>query len=167
MKTQLILILVSLSYSVIFGQVDTTKSVYKNLEVKKFYSGGSSMVTLKGKTIYKVDDKVVDESSYTLYNESWKNMETCKPCVLETYDGNGVLQHKAEQYTDCAVGQWIEYYSDGKIKVIGHFKENDTGNWDKAYERGYCSSKNGVWNYYDKDGTIKKTETYLNNKLLE
>ena len=149
------------------GQVDTTKSVYKNLEVKKFYSVGMSAVSEKGKTTYEIDDKRVDKATYEKYNDTWKNMETCKPCILETFDINEKLLHRAVHYTDCAVGQWIEYYADGKIKMIGHYKENDTGNWKNAYNRGYCSVKHGIWTYFDKNGNTIKTEQYIDNILVK
>jgi antitoxin component YwqK of YwqJK toxin-antitoxin module len=94
-------------------------------------------------------------------------METCTPCILERFNESGILLNKAVSYTDCIVGQYIEYFENGKIKIIGHFKENDTGLWDNISDRGFCSVKHGIWNYYNENGLITKTEFYNEDLLIE
>src|SRR5688572_14497451 len=80
--------------------------------------------------------------------------DRCRPCILETYDKNNKLIRKAVQYTDCIAGFYKEYYPNGQIKVNGQTKENASGNWKNAYERGMCMNKTGEWTYYSEDGVL-------------
>ncbi len=111
---------------------DVTKSVYKNLETRKFYSVQMSANQSGEKNVYEVNGKKVSKMTYNKYYSKWKNMVTCKPCILESYDENDILISKGIQYTDCSVGFRITYYPNKKIKLIAHYKENDTGNWKNA-----------------------------------
>jgi antitoxin component YwqK of YwqJK toxin-antitoxin module len=165
MKYNLYILFILLTIST-FGQIDTTKSIYKNLETKKFYSVGMCETTKNGVTEYQVNGKKVNAKVYKKYHKTWKNMETCTPCILMSYDENDILIRKSVCYTDCGVGQYIQYYKDGKIEIIGHYKENKTDSWDNLSDRGMCSEKHGTWTYYDKKGTITKTENYIDNKLI-
>jgi len=80
-------------------------------------------------------------------------MELCTPCILLWYDTTETLLSKGIQYGDCRVGYWIDYYRNGKVKTIGHYKENPPG--------GFCS-ENGTWIYYKKDGSIHFYELWKN-----
>lgn len=149
------------------GQVDTTKSIYKNLKTKKFYGVGTMNETYEnGKSTYEVNGKKVSRRVFKKFDRAWKNMETCTPCILMTYNEKGILLNKAVSYTDCRVGQYIQFYKNGKIEIIGHYKENNTGSWDNISEKGMCSDKHGTWTYYDKNGNITKTENYIDNNLI-
>ena len=65
-------------------------------------------------------------------------------------------------YKDCNVGVWKEYYRNGKIKLIGHYKENQKEDWNDIE----CCIKHGKWTYYKRNGKIKKLENYLDGRLL-
>ena len=167
MKNKISFILICLLPIINYGQTDTTKSVYSKLKTKKFYQVGTSFEIKNGKSRYELEGKVVNKKTYNKYHKTWKNMETCKPCILKTFDIKGNLLNTATYYTDCLVGQWIEYYPNGRIKILGHYKENDTGNWEDLSNRGYCQRKEGFWFYYDENGNITKTEKYINDNLYE
>ena len=145
---------------------DTTKSVYKNLTIRKFYSLGYSSSSKDNITTYKINDKEVDKTTYDKYHSTWKNMETCKPCILLSYDYNDKLLTKGIQYTDCIVGFWIEYFPNGKVKLIGHYKENKEGNWDSAYDKGFCRP-DGNWSYFNEQGKKLYSEIWKEGQFIK
>ena len=134
-----------------YSQVDTG-TVYKHLKTRKFYAVGLSMQTNGDQSKYEVNGKEVNESTYRKYERTWKNMENCCPCILKYYDENDILLRKAVSCTDCGVGSFKEYYSNGQVKLSGRFKENPTGNWDDIEELGFCSVPDGEWIYYNEHG---------------
>lgn len=79
-------------------KTDTTRSVYNGI------------VTIKMK----------NKSDYR------KIMAECRPCILLKYDNEDRLVRKAIQYTNCPVGYYIEYLPNGKVKLIGHYKNTKT-----------------------------------------
>ena len=159
--------LISLAFStLILGQKETENTVYKNLPVKKFYSVSTATSMVEGKVVYKANGKVISKEQFDKYNDSRKNMEECKPCMLETYDQNERLVIKAVQYKDCCVGVWTAYYPNGKIKTTGHYRENESGIWDPLWDNGYCI-KHGLWTEYNEKGKPVKTEVYTFGNLKE
>lgn len=145
---------------------DTIKSSYKNLPVLKKYTISSSALISADTSWFKLGGKDVDEKTYRKYTQYLDYYDKCKPCVLLGYDTIGYLHYKNIAYGDCNVGYWIEYYPNGKVKVIGHYKENTTGNWENIFERGYCR-QDGAWTYYDKRGILVNMEIWKNGKLLK
>lgn len=150
----------------VFGQHPNEKSVYQNLPVKKFYSVSTESAIVDGKAVYKANGRVISKEQFLKYSESKKNLEECKPCILETYDQNEKLVIKAVQYKDCCVGEWTAYYPSGKIKTSGHYRENETGIWDPLWDNGYCI-KHGVWTEFNEKGKPVKTEVYNFGNLKE
>jgi antitoxin component YwqK of YwqJK toxin-antitoxin module len=157
-------------------QTDTTKSVYQNLDTLIFYNvslaSGPAIdcnnFNFKIKQIkYFVDCKEVSEAVYLKYKNANDKIDKCTPCYAKTLDTNGRIINAGVKYTDCAVGIWIEYYINGKIKVIGHYKENNTGKWKNIWDKGYCSKKHGIWKYYDTNGQLINTELYKNGNLMK
>lgn len=145
--------------------VDTLKYGYRNLESKFFYSVDMSVATENGHIVYEVNEKVVSKHIYDKYKNQWANMETCKPCILYSYDENDRLLSKGIQYTDCIVGFYVQYYPNGHVKAMEQYKENPDNNWANAYKRGYCK-KDGCCTYYNNDGTIAKIEIYKDGTLV-
>jgi antitoxin component YwqK of YwqJK toxin-antitoxin module len=154
-----------------FSQVDstitdTTKSVYKGLTTKKFYGLSYAANVENYVTTYRIDGDLVDKATYNKYHDTWKNMETCKPCILLTYDFYDKLLYKAIQFTDCAVGYWIEYFPNGKVKTIGHFKENESENWANAFDSGLCR-QDGIWTYFNEAGKKLYSEYWKDGQFLK
>ena len=157
------------------GQLDTIKSTYNNLDTLIFYNVGLAAgpgkdcnnFDLTKKTIkYYVDCKEVSQTEYLKFKKGKDNIAICTPCVSKTLNKDGTLESIGVMYTDCRVGFWVEYYSSKKVKVVGYYKENDTGNWDNIWTRGYCSKKNGTWTYYDEDGKITRQEIYKDGTII-
>lgn len=149
-----------------YGQSDST-TVYKGLETKKFYSVGLSSQTTNGKGTYEVNGKKVSKSTYEKYQSTWKNMETCCPCILKSYDENDILIREAISCTDCGVG-WIKtYYNNGKVKLSGSYKENPTGDWTDIWNRGYCSVPDGQWTYFNVSGDTLYSEFWDNGAFIK
>jgi hypothetical protein len=117
-------------------------------------------------TTYKINGKEVDKATYEKYHDTWGTIETCKPCIVLAYDYNDKLLHKGIQYMDCPVGYWIEYFPNGKVKLIGHFKENEAGNWENAYERGFCR-EDGVWTYFNETGKQLFSEYWKDGQFIK
>ena len=148
-----------LIFTVSFSQKDTMKSIYKNLPILKLYTITTETVTEKGTVVYKAGGKAVDKATYEKYATSAKNMTQCKPCIMETYDKNNKLASRAIKYLDCPVGYWLNYYPSGKIKSIGHYRENESDIWDPLWDAGYCM-KHGWWTDYNEKGKVIKKERY-------
>ena len=149
-----------------YSQKDTKKSIYKGLPVKKFYSVSTQSSSVDGKTTYQADGKTIDKETYDKFNASITDFKNCKPCVLETYNANDVLMSRAVKYLDCPVGYWINYYPSGKIKTIGHYRENESDIWDPLWDAGYCM-KHGAWTEYDQKGKVTNFEIYNFGNLKE
>jgi hypothetical protein len=171
MKNATLIFLLTFSCSLTFAQIDltktdTTKSVYQGLETRKFYRVGYSSSSINGVTTYRLNDKEVSKSTYDRYHSTWENMETCKPCILMTYDINEHLLCKGIQYTDCPVGFWIEYFPNGKVKLIGHYKENVSGDWNFSWNGGFCEP-DGAFTYFNETGEEIYTEYWENGDFIK
>jgi antitoxin component YwqK of YwqJK toxin-antitoxin module len=157
------------------AQTDSTHSVYPKLDTMIIYSVNLASGPAKdcshfdGKypVKYFVDCKEVSKEVYLKYKNANDNLGKCTPCYMETLSKDGTLLHAGVQYTDCVVGEWTEYYPDGKVKVKGQYKENPTEKWNNIWKRGYCSVKEGTWTYYDENGNVTKTEKYKDNVLVQ
>ncbi len=173
-KLPLLLIITALMPAIIHAQVASSiadsikmasKSVYKNLTVKKFYKVNMTAdISSNGPSVYKINDKPVSRLTYNRYLSFWENMETCKPCVLKAYDENDVLLSESVQYTDCPMGYYITYYSNGKIEMTGYYKDYSGNDWTNIYNKGYCR-QHGTFTYYDINGQVIKVEHYTNGVL--
>lgn len=159
--------LLAILFSVLgYSQKDTMKSIYKDLPVLKLFTINTETVSEGGATVYKAGGKVIDKATYDTYTASTKNMMQCKPCIMETYDNNNKLASRAIKYLDCPVGYWLNYYPSGKIKTIGHYRENESDIWDPLWDAGYCM-KHGTWTEYDEKGKVIKFEIYDFGNLKE
>ncbi|MBX3256636.1 MAG: hypothetical protein KF862_21045 [Chitinophagaceae bacterium] len=115
---------------------------------------------------YFVNGEEVEKRIYDRYRIPWQNFTKCKPCVLKTYDVNNVLVSISTQYQDCGVGKYTAFYPDGSVKVKGQYRQNNTGNWNNLYTKGYCSVMEGDWFYYSALGHLLKIDTYEDGKLV-
>jgi antitoxin component YwqK of YwqJK toxin-antitoxin module len=159
------LLAIFIAFSHCISAQDTT-TIYKNLVRKKFYAVSTGYTSGSGKTEYRVNGKPSDKKSYEKYHATWANMETCTPCILQFYNTGDTLIQEAIMYTDCHVGWIRQYYPNGKLKVTGRYKENPTGNWDDAFDRGFCSVRDGQWVYYDTNGDTMYSESWNNGEFL-
>lgn len=150
-----------------FSQVESVKSNYLQLDTLVFYDVELEVETYHGRTTYWVDRKEVSKKTYDTFNTFWENVDKCKPCYLKTYEKSGRLLKEGVQYGDCNVGIWTEYYPDGKVKLKGHFKENDTQDWFEIWTKGLCSVKHGLWVLYDRKGNIVGMEKFVNGSSDE
>jgi hypothetical protein len=144
------LILILFCFNLI-GQNDSS-SIYKNLQIKKTYNVGLTSTTTGGRSVYKVNDKIVSKDVYDNYKKGVDAINECCPCILKTYDEKDVLLNEYVSCGDCPVGYYNEFYPDGKLKIKGQFKENPTENWKDIYGRGYCHVTDGKWLYYNEKG---------------
>ncbi len=168
MKNRIILILIGLSGHLfsLSAQIDTINNVYSKLDTLYYYRI-SIRAEIWGSTgNYWVNDRPVSKQTYYRYKNFSDNLFKCKPCYLKTLNANGKLIREAVQYTDCFVGKRIDYYSNGRIKIKGQYKENNTGDWSNLSRRGYCSKKEGTWRFYERNGK-RKIEKYKNGRLIE
>lgn len=146
-----------------YSQVEVThQSIYPKLDTLKFFDVELEVETYHGRTTYWVNRKSVDKKTYDMYDHYWSNVDRCKPCFLQTFEIDGRLTKEGVQYGDCQIGAWTEYYPNGKVKLKGQFKENDTNDWVEIWTKGFCSVKHGVWAYYDNEGNLIGMEKYAN-----
>jgi hypothetical protein len=171
MKPTTLILLLTCMFSLTFAQTewaktDTTKSVYRGLTTKKFYKVQYFSSSTNGVTTFKINNKEVSKTTYDKYYSTWKNMETCKPCILLTYDIDDKLLSKSVQYTDCPVGFWIEYFPNRKVKLIGHYKENVTGDWSHDWGSGNCR-QDGAFTYFSETGKELYTEYWKEGQFIK
>jgi antitoxin component YwqK of YwqJK toxin-antitoxin module len=166
MRKIIIITIGLLTFSKGFSQLDTPRNLYANLDTIETYDVGLRNETGPEYARYFVNDKQVEKLTYEYYDKVWHNFTKCKPCFLKVYDLNNTLLRGTVQYSDCAVGLTIEYYQEGQIKLIGHYKENKTGSWNDFVKKGYCSIRHGAWRYYDDHGKLIKVEQYIDGKLV-
>ncbi|MDD2984358.1 MAG: hypothetical protein PHQ74_13315 [Crocinitomicaceae bacterium] len=162
----LITIFLTIAFGQVFGQSGSS-TIYKALETKKFYSVRLSSQTTNGKGTYEVNGKKVSKSTYDKYQSTWKNMETCCPCILKSYDENDVLIREAVSCTDCDVGVFKEFYPNGKVKLSGRYKEYPSENWDDIWARGFCSVPDGQWTYFNEKGDTLYSEFWKDGKFIK
>lgn len=125
----------------------------------------SDYMTTNGK-VYLANGKAITKDKYEFYKESWKKASACQPCEVYTYNEFDQLKHIAIQYEGCLVGSFKEYYPDGKIKVEGNFRNNESSDWSNLRLRGLCSIREGKWNYYNDAGKLTLIETYENGLMI-
>jgi antitoxin component YwqK of YwqJK toxin-antitoxin module len=166
MRNYLAFILLTVILGPVYCQSDTTTE-YKGLKTKKFYSVSIHFQNKDGKSTYEVNGKKASKAKYDKYHSTWKNMETCCPCILKSYDENDVLLREAVSCQDCNVGSFKEFYPNGKVKLSGQYKENPTGDWKNIQNRGYCSVKEGIWTYFNQKGDTLYSEVWKNGAFIK
>ncbi len=152
----------------LFCQTDTN-TIYKNLQVKKDYAVITSSLTRGRTTTYRVNDRIVDKATYDKFH-TFDNISSCCPCILRSYDENNLLLRESVSCGDCGVGEFKEFYPNGKVKIKGKYKENPTVDWADIFKRGYCNVPTGTWLYYtDLNGThyLHHIEIWDNGQFIE
>lgn len=170
------LLLLFIFFMVVFysvqAQVNTVKiqRPKSNTDTLIFYKVNlrSTQGNFKGdEGMYFVNDSFVSKATYMKYSASYENIAKCVPCYLKTLDINDNVIGEGLQYTDCRIGSWKEYYSDGTIKIAGEYRKNLSGNWDNMYERGYCSKIDGEWQYFDEKGDFLYSEFWKEGEFVK
>lgn len=168
MKPTIILLFTTLIFNSTFAQIvwtktDTTKSIYRHLKTKKVYavSGYSNG------TEFKIEEKVVSKETFKKYFKTWENIEKCTPCIMLTYDINDKLIAKGIQYGECQVGYWIEYFPNGKVKLVGQYKENATGNWNNFLKENNCQKEEGIFTFYNANGEELYSEFWKDGQFIK
>lgn len=177
MKTSLLFLLFFTSNSTIAQKVDTVYfyhskySSHKTEIVHKYnyrftvYKLGYFQLRENGKdSVYELIYEEVEKEEYERYLKQWKDFERCTPCWQKTYDMNGLLKREGMFNTDCPIGEFREY-DNGKLLIVSNWRRTTSEEW-KGIFINQCSIKHGVWTYF-KNGIISKTETYLDDKLIE
>ena len=120
--------------------------------------------TRDNKTTYFIDDEKISRRKYKSYLRRVLDPRKCTPCYLKAYKKNKLI-YEGDFYTDCNVGIYKEFYKNGNIKTVGHFRRNKTESWDMEDLEEWCTIKEGVWEYYDEKGNLTKKEEYKNGIL--
>lgn len=109
---------------------------------------------------YMCNGKEVNKDRYYEMRRFWDANGACLPCLLYTFDANDKLKYMAFQYEDCMCGEYKEFYEDGKKKVEGQFKPNESGDWRNRELNSKCNIRVGKWIYYTEDQNTDKIEMY-------
>ncbi|MGZ3951180.1 MAG: toxin-antitoxin system YwqK family antitoxin [Flavisolibacter sp.] len=167
MRVLLTIIIVLLFDNIGYSQMDTGYTIYSRLDTVETTNVGLRSETGPKYARYYVNEKLVDKRTYDNFQYLFDNISKCKPCFLKVYDADERLVRTAEQYIDCPIGSWTEFYPNGKVKLEGQFKRNGKAKWEEQDYRLLCAIKDGKWKYYDEIGNLIKVETYKEGKLLE
>ena len=158
----LLLIFLSLTFGQATGQSDST-IVYKGLQTKKFYAVNLDSFG----RIYKANGRIVSKSTYKKYHSTWENMKNCCPCIRKEYDEKDILLRERVACTDCSIGWFKEFYPNGRIRLMGQYKENLTGDWDNIYDRGLCNVRDGQWVYFNQKGDTLYSEFWKDGEFIK
>jgi hypothetical protein len=166
---KILLVLGSLLFTHFCCAQQNTIKVRKNIEyfdTIPYFSGNFK----DGKGVlkkYQINNEKVSKETYDKYYTMWSNINICRPCWLQGFvagDSTDLLVFEGFFYTDCAIGPYRAYYSNGNMSVNGQFanyegrKEVDeNGNWRDLSV--YCR-KIGKWEYFDERGKLVKTEYF-------
>lgn len=116
-------------------------------------------------TMYTANGKEIKREKYEEYKNSWEVTNSCRPCVMYTFDANDKIKIISFQHGTCLCGEYTEYYGDGSVRVKGQFQPNTSGNWQNLKERGLCNIRIGNWYYYQPNKSLDKMEVYENGVL--
>ena len=135
--------------------------LYGKLKVQREYWTNLRVIDSVNTKVYRANNKTISPELYFEIKEvnAKASVAQCKPCFLEVYDITGKIIRKSISYTDCPVGKEITYFSNGKIKSIGYWRDNIGATW-----RDFKCGLTGDWLYYNEDGKIVKIECHDNDK---
>lgn len=162
--TNTILILFLLISSTVFAQ---QPSIYGKLDTLEIYFVSLTATHGPEGSKYYINGEQVRKIIYDDKKKLSDNLGKCRPCYLVYLDLDNNPVFKAVSFTDCFVGSWIEYHKNGRIKCIGQYKENPTGDWSNIVERGFCGVRVGEWKYFDMNGKLIKVERYNDGVLVQ
>jgi len=144
------------------AQNDST-NIYKKLKTIKMYSVSLNYLKDEYGEQYTVNNKEVTKKIYEKYKDNFEDFENCCPCLLKYYNENDTLLNEMVSCSDCGVGYFKVYFSNGQVKLHGHYKENTKQNWDSFP----CSVPDGEWIYYDKNGVKLYSEFWDNGNFIK
>jgi antitoxin component YwqK of YwqJK toxin-antitoxin module len=134
---------------------------FKNKKAKekgKFYSNA---------TFYQLDGKTVSQEEYEMFMHKNDYLNSCKPCYVYYYDEKNKLLFEGLKYSDCPIGAHIDYYPNGKPKLIANYKTPPYDIKKEGLHQGDCAIKHGKFIYYNVNGGIDSTATYIDNVKQE
>lgn len=137
-------------------------SKYGRISVMRFCRARLHISDSSGTPIYNAGLVRINEQTYNnIKQEQAKaDIDKCTPCLREEYDAAyNRLRFRCISYTDCPVGKDIQYYPSGKIKTVGHWRENDEPTW-----KNFKCGMTGDWVYYNESGKITSVECHDNDK---
>jgi len=82
--------------------------------------------------------------------KTWKNGKLNGPC--KKYFSNGQLKYSGQYIDDRVEGNVTYYFASGKIDGVGVYKGD---------------LKEGVWKYYNEDGKERRTDKYINGRMVQ
>jgi antitoxin component YwqK of YwqJK toxin-antitoxin module len=83
------------------------------------------------------------------------------------YDNKNHLLFEALKYNACFIGEYLNYWENGKLKTKGQYLQNPTTDWTGLQKRGLCSVMQGEWKNFDATGNLKKTVVYEQGKIIK
>jgi len=160
------------------GKIKTTSIYYdhgKRVKSISYFSNGMKMAT--GNYLNEKKDSIWQFFSQfdgiLVSEEEYRN--GFKSGLSKTFFLQGGIAQLSTWKDGIKEGLWEEYYTDGKIKFRGTFMNNEK---EGPFQAFYSSGKplffgqysqghqNGIWTYYEENGTISKQETYDNGMLV-
>ena len=127
--------------------INICKDPKKGTFVKEYiYSEGPK----KGEKVEKSKVKLIEKSTHN------PDVDKCSPCWQKVSNQNGIY-YEGLFYTDCCVGQYIEYHPNGVISIKGQYPNMIVNELPDDACR-----KTGEWYTYDEKGELLTTETYEN-----
>lgn len=118
----------------------------------KFYNEDSLLLSEENyvKGLKNGSSKVYYPNGQVSEDKTWKNGKLNGPC--KKYFETGQLKYTSQYVEDKLEGKTVYYFSSGKIDGEGVYK-NDL--------------KDGTWKYYTEDGKNRRTDKYINGRMIE
>lgn len=142
-----------------FSQVDTMEMYFYSSEHR--YINNISLESGKQKNTYIYTEgpdkgKELSNSSVIEIERARNNPDLllCTPCWLKTSNQHGI-SYEGLFYTDCCVGAYTGYHSNGKISEKGQYSEMLNGELPE-----YLCMRRGLWRFFDETGNLIGEENY-------
>ena len=110
-----------------------------------------------------MDGKIVSKEEYEKFLHKKDYLNYCKPCYLYYYDENNKLLFEGLNYSDCPIGIHIDFYPDGKPKLKSTYKTPLYDIKKNGLKNGDCAVRHGEFIYYNMNGGVDSTVTYIDN----
>ncbi|HYM93139.1 MAG TPA: hypothetical protein VET23_03295 [Chitinophagaceae bacterium] len=83
------------------------------------------------------------------------------------YDKNNRLLFEGLKYNSCFIGDFVNYWPNGRVKTKGGYLKNNSNDWKELEGRGLCSVMEGEWKNYDGEGKLLSIAIYDKGKIIK
>lgn len=155
----------------VFSLLVTTTLAAQTIKIDTFKTYQVSVLVIgKGEKIdYIIDNRSVTYKVYkkvmAKLNKSNQITRKGKFYYNKSYNLKDVLLSEGHCFNECMIGYHKTYHLNGKVASEGFYLEP---NFEyKELPNSFCSLREGLWKFYDKEGKVIKETVYKNGKIID